>query len=97
LLLFLFLDFPSPCFFTCPPYNYHQDDDVITFVIDVADIALDTVSLGFKKNKVNIIVFIAFQAQGANELGGVIESAEQSDNRHVFFVLVRSVWISFSD
>ena len=58
LLLFLFVDLSSPCFFTCPPYNYNQDDDVITFIIDVADVALDTVSLGFKKNKVNITVLI---------------------------------------
>lgn len=53
LLLLLFLDFSSPSFFTCPPYDYHQNNDVITFIIDVADIALDSVSLGFKKNKVS--------------------------------------------
>ncbi|XP_022796221.1 protein kintoun-like isoform X2 [Stylophora pistillata] len=44
----------SPCFFTTPPYRYHQHDDVITFIIDVQNIALDSVSLGFKKNKAYI-------------------------------------------
>lgn len=53
-----FLDFSSPCFFTCPPYNFHQDDDVITFIIDVVDIALDSVSLGFKKNKVSLLCLL---------------------------------------
>lgn len=45
------LDLSAPCFFTCPPYTYHQDDDVIIFVIKVPNIALDTISLGFNKNK----------------------------------------------
>lgn len=53
LLLLLFLDFSSPSFFKCPPYNYQQNNEVITFIIDVPDIALDSVSLGFRKNKVS--------------------------------------------
>ncbi|XP_068747684.1 protein kintoun-like [Montipora capricornis] len=48
------MDFSSPCFFTCPPYSYHQDNDVITFVIDVPNIALESISLGFNKNKAYI-------------------------------------------
>ena len=56
-VIVVFLDFSSRCFFTCPPYNYHQDDDVITIIIDVADIALDSVSLGFKKNKVSYCAY----------------------------------------
>ena len=55
LWLLNFADVSSPCFFTCPPYTYHQDDDVIVFVIKVPNIALDTVSLGFNKNKVSYI------------------------------------------
>lgn len=47
-------EFSSPCFFTTPPYRYHQCDDVITVIIDVPNIALDSVSLGFKKNKAYI-------------------------------------------
>lgn len=49
---FFSTDFPSPCFFTCPPYKYHQDADLITFIIYVANVALDSISLGFNKNKV---------------------------------------------
>ena len=55
LWLLNFADLSAPCFFTCPPYTYHQDDDVIIFVIKVPNIALDTVSLGFNKNKVSDI------------------------------------------
>ncbi|XP_078362461.1 protein kintoun-like [Oculina patagonica] len=47
-------DFSSPSFFKCPPYNYQQNNEVITFIIDVPDIALDSVSLGFRKNKAYI-------------------------------------------
>ena len=49
---FFSTEFPSPCFFTCPPYKYHQDADLITFIIYVANVALDSISLGFNKNKV---------------------------------------------
>ncbi|KAJ7373787.1 Protein kintoun [Desmophyllum pertusum] len=48
-------EFSPPCFFTCPPYSYHQNNDVITFIIDVTNIALDSVSLGFKKIRSVII------------------------------------------
>lgn len=52
-LLSLFVGFSSPCFFICPPYTYHQNNDVIAVIIRVPNIALDSVSLGFNKNKVS--------------------------------------------
>ncbi|KAK3728891.1 hypothetical protein QZH41_010189 [Actinostola sp. cb2023] len=54
-------DMSSPFFFKLPPYSYHQDTDTVTFVVHVAGVVMENVSLGFNDNK----CYINFPSENA--------------------------------